>query len=126
MTFETLTNGINELFENNHVLKLEFDINYIMQSQDLTFDEFSEKIDTWINEVEVIYYSTAIQYLAQNDNSLNESMNIAAEYGYEVQNINSELLATLLTQKNLRDAWSEISDEVEELFDQYEDENEEE
>ena len=51
---------------------------------------------TEISEDEIIYYSNAMKYLSENDNSLRESMEIADELGYKPKNINSELLATLL------------------------------
>lgn len=57
-----------------------------------------------ITDVEVIYYAVAMEYLINNDNSLRESIDIAIEYGYQLKNINSELLATLLkSQNNLND-----------------------
>ena len=69
-----------------------------------------------INEQEIIYYSNAIDYLSKNDASLNESMNIANDLGYEASNINSELLATLLYQQNLQaDLW-DIIEELENVL----------
>ena len=55
-----------------------------------------DHIRTEISEDEIIYYSNAMKYLSENDNSLRESMEIADELGYKPKNINSELLATLL------------------------------
>jgi hypothetical protein len=50
---------------------------------------------------EVIYYFNAMKYLSENDNSLHESIALALEYGYELKDITSEVLASLLkTQKN--------------------------
>ena len=45
---------------------------------------------------DIIYYYNAIEYLKENDSSLRESMGIAAEFGYKTEDINSELLASLL------------------------------
>lgn len=57
-----------------------------------------------ICEVEIISYAKAIEYLAEHDQSLNDSISIALEYGYELWSINSELLASLLaTEHNKRD-----------------------
>jgi hypothetical protein len=81
-------------------------------------DDCIEAIREQINQEEVIYYSNAMEYLCENDASLNESMALAAEYGYTPDNINSELLASLLVQKNLNDALSQITDEIEEVFDE--------
>jgi intracellular sulfur oxidation DsrE/DsrF family protein len=70
-------------------------------------------------EVEIIYYSNAIQYLQENDPSLRESLEIAHEFGFEVKNLNSEILASLLASQKVRndfyDAESEISNFFEEL-----------
>jgi len=85
-------------------------------------DEVIEAIREQINEEEVIYYANAMDYLREHDCSLNESMALVAEYGYAPDNVNSELLATLLKQKNLNDALSEITGEIEEVFDEVDEE----
>ena len=64
-------------------------------------DDIGEKIQERINEQEVIYYHKAMEYLTENDTSLNNSMQLASDMGYEADKINSELLATLLLQDNL-------------------------
>ncbi len=50
---------------------------------------------------EIIYYSNAMKYLSENDQSLAESIEIAVEYGFELESINSELLASLLNKRNI-------------------------
>lgn len=52
--------------------------------------------------VDIIYYSEAIKFLAKNDNSLKESINLASELGYDIKNVNSEMLASLLATELLR------------------------
>ena len=71
---------------------------------------------TEISEDEIIYYSNAMKYLSENDNSLRESMEIADELGYEPKNINSELLATLLQQRNLEEELNGLTNEIEQCF----------
>lgn len=44
----------------------------------------------------VIYYYNAIEFLKENDPSLNNSLEIAEELGYSLKDLNSELLASLL------------------------------
>ena len=86
------------------------------------FDSIYEMIDE--NDgfnCEVIYYSNAIKYLQENDPSLNESLEIALEYGYEIKNLNSEILASLLKSQNVRDEFLELRDEINEFFDNLED-----
>lgn len=76
----------------------------IKDGQDLENYLESLNDDRQITDVEVIYYAVAMEYLINNDNSLRESIDIAIEYGYQLKNINSELLATLLkSQNNLND-----------------------
>ena len=67
-------------------------------------------------EEEVIYYYEAIKYLMREDASLSDSLEIASEYGYTTEQLSSELLATLLYQQKLTKQWYEISEQVEELF----------
>ena len=72
-------------------------------------------------DIEVIYYSNAIKYLQENDPSLRESLEIAAEYGYDIKNINSELLASLLKSQNVRDEFLYFRDEINDFFQELED-----
>ena len=125
MTFEKLESGIKELFESTKFLGEYLDVELIIE-ENQCFVEFCDTISDLINESSVIYYSKAMNFLMENDTSLNESMQLAAELCYEPQNINSELLATLLLQSELRSNFSEIEDLVMDLFDQYAEENAEE
>ena len=67
-------------------------------------------------DIEIIYYSNAINYLKENDPSLRESMEIAQEYGYEPKNINSELLASLLASQNAREEFYTLQDDINDFF----------
>lgn len=103
--------------------KTDIDIVYYCSTQDI---ESQEDIYEAIEENggfdgEIIYYSNAIKYLAENDPSLNESMSLAYEYGYEAKNINSELLASLLYSQELRDQYSSIESKIEDFFNSLED-----
>ena len=70
----------------------------------------------YFNE-EVIYYSSAIRYLKDNDPSLTESLEIATEYGYTTENLNSEVLASLhASQKKEETFYEDIAPELENLF----------
>lgn len=90
--------------------------------EDLDFMGFSsaedliENMETQINENEVIYYSNAIKYLADNDASLQESMGLADDLGCSCKDINSELLATLLQQENMRDELNRLRSEIEAIY----------
>tara|TARA_R110000787_G_scaffold51594_1_gene122135 strand:- start:188 stop:616 length:429 start_codon:yes stop_codon:yes gene_type:complete len=92
---------------------------YLSIKTDLTdvndlFDDL--QTNGYFNE-EIIYYSTAIRYLKDNDPSLTESLEIATEYGYEAKNLNSELLASLhASQKKENTFFEDIAPELENLF----------
>lgn len=88
----------------------------------MTFDELEEAVETHINEQEIIYYSRAIDLLKEFDPSLRESLSLADELGLTPENLNSEVLATLLHQQRLREDWADIRNEVEELFESDEEE----
>lgn len=67
--------------------------------------------------IEIIYYSRAMEYLSENDSSLTESLTLAADMGYSPTDINSELLATLLASENTRKDWYEAENEVQDFLD---------
>ena len=95
------------------------DLDLVYQYENgISFDEYEQRVLNSINYEEIIYYHKAIDYLKENDSSLFESLSIASDYGYDVESLNSELLATLLHQQNLRNEWSEISQEIEEHFEE--------
>ena len=70
---------------------------------------------------EVIYYSSAIKYLQENDPSLQESLEIASDYGFETKNLNSEILASLLASRNSQENFYDIKEEIEDFFAELED-----
>jgi len=110
-----------EKFFNKISEQLEFDIMEYFQTDELEdindYDELEEKLsDKSAFDIDIIYYATAMDYLRENDTSLNESMEIADEYGYEPKNINSELLASLLASRNAREEFAELEGEIEEFL----------
>jgi hypothetical protein len=56
----------------------------------------------------VIYYSVAMNYLIENDVSLDESLEEADAMGLSITDLNSELLATILLQKMLNENINEV------------------
>ena len=90
-------------------------------------DSMREKLERAVQESsDIIYYSTAMEFLQEHDPSLQESMNLAQGLGYEPKDINSELLATLLNEQNNMEQLNEDLQELEKEFDELEDEDEEE
>ncbi len=107
----------NEYFELTDMFK-DIRLEYVKSID--SAEEFNEYVQERINKQEVIYYATAMEFLTANDDSLNWSFEIASEYGFELQNLNSETLATLLLQRMLMEALEEISGEIEEIFEEEE------
>ncbi len=83
------------------------DIEYVLDNADCA-DDISDGLNELISQEDIIYSFNAMEYLLENDQSLCESINIAVEYGYELNHVNSELLATLLFQQNLHQLASSI------------------
>ena len=69
-------------------------------------------------DVEIIYYSNAIKFLAENDPSLHESLELAEEFGYSAKDLNSEILASLLASKIEKEKFEELRHEIETFFEQ--------
>jgi len=81
------------------------------------FDDLYNDLDN--NEafnIDIIYYSRAMTYLSENDFSLSESIEIAVDMGYSLENINSELLASLHASQKARDDFHGITDEIDEIL----------
>lgn len=66
--------------------------------------------------VEIIYYSRAMQYLMDNDTSLYNSMQLAEEYGYSLDDINSEVLASLLASQHTMEELYSYEHEINEFL----------
>lgn len=96
----------------------EIDMEYEIVNGDLpdTIDDFMDLVQERVGEIEVIYYHNAMEYLKDNDPSLQYSLEIADNMGYETKNLNSELLATLLKQQNVSEEIYNHKDAIEEAF----------
>ena len=101
--------------------QVNFDLEILDYFQDdQTADELIEAIEDGIRQEEVIYYHVAIDYLKEHDSSLNTSLSLAADLGTEPQNLNSEILATLLYQQELSEQLRDIEDDIKEIFEETE------
>jgi hypothetical protein len=67
-------------------------------------------------DIDIIYYSKAIKYLAENDASLMNSIEIAVDMGFDLENINSETLASLHASQKARDDFWDITNEIDEIL----------
>jgi hypothetical protein len=99
------------------------DLPYNISFEDaFSFDDMTEMLsDSGAFNIDVIYYGSAMEYLTQNDTSLTRSLGLAHEFGYTPDNINSELLASLIKSEDAREEWDEYSDEVDDFFNELED-----
>lgn len=70
-------------------------------------------------DIQIIYYSEAMKYLSLQDTSLVNSLEIANEYGYKLEDINSELLASLLASQITREAFFCCRYEIETFFENF-------
>ena len=107
-----ISNKLQQIAEDN---QFDIDLQNLYYNED-TFNDFCDKVNDAIMQEEIIYYYEAMKYLSREDTSLCESLEIANEYGYTTEKLNSELLATLLYQQNLTNKWYEISEEIEQIF----------
>ena len=108
-------NIYNKLHQITEEKMFPIDLASLYDNED-TFQEFCDKVNDAIMHEEIIYYSEAIKYLMREDASLSDSLDIASEYGFTTEQLNSQLLATLLYQQKLTEQWYEIEEQVEEIF----------
>lgn len=94
------------------------DIEVSLESEDIeSFDELRDFLeDNDYFNVEIVHYSSAIEYLSENDPSLQESLGLASEMGYDPKDLSSEVLASLLASQKVRDDFEELESEISELL----------
>lgn len=103
------------------------DIAYFADEDHQSFEDLREAIEDGNGfYVEIIYYSRAIEYLMNNDNSLRQSLEIASDMGFETKNLNSEILASLLASENAREEFNDLEREIEAFFEELNEEEAEE
>lgn len=94
---------------------------YVREYDDIDFDDAYNSIYEIVQDnggfnVEIIYYSNAIEYLKENDPSLKDSLEIAIEMGFELSGLSSEVLASLLASRNAVEEFGELQDEIDTFF----------
>jgi len=72
-----------------------------------TFDTHDDAME-YCQQSEIIYYSKAVNYLLENDASLRESLDLANDLGFTLDNLNSETLATIHYQDALMQSIEEV------------------
>ena len=90
---------------------------------DITFEDIKNADDLYEEldnndafNIDIIYYYKAMDYLLENDLSLSESIDIAVELGYSLENINSELLASLHASQKARNQFWKCKDDINKIL----------
>ncbi len=119
---KTRQTKFDELFES---LNTDIDLQYHIDINEVeSFDDMTEQIENNNGfDIDIIYYYNAMKYLMEHDASLNESMELAHDLGYTADNINSELLASLLATQNTRIEWQGLESEIDAFFEDLEESN---
>lgn len=65
----------------------------------------------------IVYYSNAMDWLSEHDCSLEESLEIADEFGCRLKDLSSEVLANLHAERYYMDEFREYDSEIKELQD---------
>ena len=112
-------------------LDTEIDLLYMVDIDNIDFENAFDSICDMINDnngfdFDVIYYSNAMNYLRENDPSLRESLSLAHEIGYNLNNLSSEILASLLKTENVKNDFYNLENDINDFFEDLEEEEEEE
>lgn len=100
-------------------------LDYINGENVNSFDDIFQQVEEQGGfNVEIIYYYKAMEYLMENDTSLQNSMQLAADFGYTPENINSELLASLLASQYTMEELYKCEHEITEFFNTLDNEEE--
>jgi hypothetical protein len=102
-------------------LKTDIDILSCIDIENIDINSPFDSIYGMLNDsggfdIEIIYYDNAMEYLSKNDNSLRESLKLANDMSFSLDNLNSETLASLLASENSRADFDELQSEIEEFF----------
>jgi hypothetical protein len=113
---------IYEFFQKN-------ELNYLNVNEYLNFEDFDnldfsnafQDIFEILDDnnaftIEIIYYSVAMDYLIKHDTSLTDSIELALEYGFKLEDLNSEILASLLATQITRDAFWGLEEDINNFF----------
>lgn len=84
---------------------------------DKPYDKLLETIDEngIFNDIYIMYHTVALDFLRDNDPSLQYSLGLAHDLGYTPENLNSELLASLLAADIARDELSDKESAINEF-----------
>ena len=85
--------------------------------EDTTATDLRDKLeDGNAFDIEIIYFGRAMEYLSENDNSLKESLSLAADMGYSPEDLSSEILASIHASEQSRRQWYEAEDKIDDFI----------
>lgn len=126
MKTKTRTEKIEDFLRGLNVENLDV-LEYVDADEVNDYDDVYNSIEDANGfDVEIIYYRSAMEYLMQHDTSLSESLEIASEMCYDVSNLSSEILASLLASRKCREDFQELERDIDNFFDDLEDYEEDE
>ena len=106
-------------------LNTEIDITNFVNCEDLETEDFSDNMFQKIVDIiednngfeqEVMFYASAMDYLRENDPSLRESLELAHDLGFTADNLNNEILASILKTDIAREEFNQLEDEINTFF----------
>ena len=105
-------------------LTIDIDVAYHVELDEIDLtqpDEVYEAIREQLEEAnafdeEIIYYSRAMEFLTEHDNSLRRSLQIAEDMGFSPKDLSSETLASLLASEVNREVFSDLESEITDFF----------
>ena len=122
-----MSNRLERMKEFYKTLDCSIDLAYFADEDHESFDDLRQAIEDGDGcNVEIIYYSEAIEYLQRQDPSLREALEICAELGYSLSGLSSEVLASALASRRAEEEFADLEGEIEDFFLEVEEEEGEE
>lgn len=106
---------LSEILSNTYA-----DLDDLRDGIDYLDDEVTEYID---ENSDITYYSSAMEFLTTNDISLKDSLELAGEMSYKPEDLNSEILASLLNKSYTQQEWEEVKYKANEIIEEFFEEN---
>ena len=113
--FNSLNSSLDH-FEISNFIYSDEDLEAIPQDATAFYHIEDALSDNNAFDVDIIYSSNAIEYLAKNDPSLSTSLELADDLGYETKNLNSEILASLLASQESREQFNALQNKIDAFF----------
>lgn len=121
-----MSNRLEKMKEFYNTLSIDIDLAQYADESHNSYEDLRQAIEESNGfDQEIIYYASAIEFLQKNDPSLKESLELASEYGFEVGNLNSEILASLLATEYVKQDFTELESEITDFFNELNEEEEE-